>query len=146
MLLLAGLQNAHFARCGNDKATRPLRDLLFSKQFLDSPDQVSSFGGTQAHEENAVMRPRSESAKIREIHILSNQKSRIPLYRFPDLRILMAEERLRVQSVDIVAHGLQNPRETQGQIFVELDLHRMRGTAGAGRSSSAEAAAKAMAA
>jgi len=58
------------------------------------------------------MGPWSESAKIREIHILRNQKSRIPLYRFPDLRIVATEEGLRVQSVDVVAHGFQNARKT----------------------------------
>jgi hypothetical protein len=43
MLLLAGLQDAHFAPGGNDKAAGPFLDFLFSEQLLDSPDQVSSF-------------------------------------------------------------------------------------------------------
>src|SRR5215469_14690021 len=92
------------------------------------------------------MRSLSESAKVREIHILRDQKSRIALSRFPNLRILPTKERFRVQCVDVVAQGFQNAREAQREVFVELDLHRMRGTAGAGRSSSAEGAANAMAA
>jgi hypothetical protein len=51
-----------------------------------------------------------------------------------------------MQRVDIMTHGFQNAGKTYGEVFVELDLHRIRGTAGTGRSSSAEAAAKAIAA
>jgi len=71
-----------------------------------------------------MMGPWSESAKIREIHILRNQKSRIPLHRFPDLRILTTEEGLRVQCVDIVTQASRMPARRNGRfssslIFIE---------------------------
>ncbi len=48
--------------------------------------------------------------------------------------------------VDIVAKTGKNMRQTGWKIFVELDFHRTCGIAGTGRSSCAEAAAKAIAA
>jgi hypothetical protein len=43
-----------------------------------------------------------------------------------------------------VSGAFQTSRKTKRKILVQLDLHRMCGTAGTGKSSSAEAAANAM--
>jgi hypothetical protein len=48
--------------------------------------------------------------------------------------------------VHVVTNAFQKCRNLEGQIFIQLDLHRMGGTTGTGKSSSAEDAANAMAA
>jgi len=51
-----------------------------------------------------------------------------------------------VQRMSFVPEILQQGRKPMGKILIELDLHRMCGTSVTGKSSSAEAAANAMAA
>src|ERR1700733_7040787 len=58
----------------------------------------------------------------------------------------MSGERLLVDSVHIVTDVIQQDCKPNGEILVQLDLHRISGTAGKGKSSSADAAANAIAA
>jgi hypothetical protein len=48
--------------------------------------------------------------------------------------------------MNIMAESVETGCDQQREILVELDFHRIGGTAGTGRSSSAEAAANAIAA
>jgi hypothetical protein len=48
--------------------------------------------------------------------------------------------------MNIVSEFLQQDGEPEGKILIQLNLHRMWGTSGMGKSSSAEAAANAIAA
>src|SRR5580692_3164621 len=92
------------------------------------------------------MRSRSESSKIREVQVLGNQESLVLLRRFPNLPVTLAAQVFFGDCVNVVAEIYQDCGQMHGKVFVELDLHRMCGVAGTGKSSSAEAAAKAMAA
>jgi hypothetical protein len=92
------------------------------------------------------MSSRSESSKIREVQVLGNQESLVLLRRFPNLAVTLATQVFFGDSVNVVAEICQACGQMRRKIFVELDPHRMCGVAGTGRSSSAEAAAKAIAA
>src|SRR5208282_5608716 len=60
--------------------------------------------------------------------------------------IRMAHEQLILHRMNIAAEFFQRICKPEGKILVQLDLHRMCGTSGTGKSSAAEAAANAMAA
>ena len=60
--------------------------------------------------------------------------------------MLPADEPLIVQRMNVVTEIFQQGCKPERKILVQLDLHRMCGTAETGKSSSAEAAANAMAA
>lgn len=83
---------------------------------------------------------------IREIQILGDQESRFFLRSFPNLPVRMADEPFIMQGMNVVAEILQQGCKPERKILVQLDIDRMCGTAGTGKSSSAEAAANAMAA
>jgi hypothetical protein len=90
------------------------------------------------------MGSRDKKACIREIQILSNEKISDLLSNLPDLWILVAFQTFLGDSIDFMAELGKDSNESAGKILVELDLHRILGTFGVGRSSSAEAAAKAI--
>jgi len=58
----------------------------------------------------------------------------------------MTEKQLVLQRMSVVTEVFQQDRKAKRKVLVQLDLHRTCGTAGTGKSSSAEAAANAMAA
>jgi hypothetical protein len=57
----------------------------------------------------------------------------------------MTNKPLVLQRMNVVTEIFQKRSKSEGKIFVYLDLYRKYGTPGMGRSSWAEAAAKAMA-
>jgi len=63
-----------------------------------------------------------------------------------DLRVRATDKSFFVQGMNFVPEIFQQGCKLMGKILIELDLHRMCGTSGTGKSSSAEAAANAMAA
>jgi len=72
-------------------------------------------------------------------------KSRLLLRRFPNLAVRMSHELLLMHGMNVVTELLQHSRKPERKVLVQLNLHRMCGTSGTGKSSSAEAAANAMA-
>ena len=100
----------------------------------------------KAYQQNSVLGPGHELSRVREIQVLSNQESRFVLRGFPNLAIRVPNQPLVLDRLNIVAKLFQEVRKPEGKILIQLDLPRICGTSGTGKSSSAEAAAKAMAA
>jgi hypothetical protein len=92
------------------------------------------------------MRSRSELSKIGEVQVLCNQESLVLLRRFPNLAVTLATQVFLGDGVNVVAEIGQDCGQMHRKVFVEFDPHRICGVAETGRSSSAEAAAKAIAA
>jgi len=124
----------------------PLIDTLGLKDVLHAGDKILPAGRVQTNQKNARMRSRSELPDIGKIQVLSDQESGFRLCRLPYFSIAVTRETLVVGGVHIMAEVLQRGCKVQRQILVQLDLHRKSGMAGVGKSSSAEAAAKAIAA
>lgn len=92
------------------------------------------------------MRSRHEPPCVGEIQILRNQKAFFSLRRFPYFGVAAPDKAFLVHRLDIMSKRLQLGRNFDGQVFVKLDVHRICGSVGEGKSSSADAAANAMAA
>jgi hypothetical protein len=92
------------------------------------------------------MCPRGKSSEIGEIQVLRDQEARISLRSIPNLKVASASEILFSNSVNVVVETRQDSGQTNRKVLVEFDPHRTCGVEGTGRSSSAEAAAKAIAA
>jgi len=92
------------------------------------------------------MRSRNELPYVRKIQILRNQEAPFFLSELPYLMIGFTCKPLLLGSMNIMPKRFQTDGQGKWKVFIELDFHRICGTAGTGRSSSAEAAAKAMAA
>jgi len=92
------------------------------------------------------MRTRREATQVREIQVLRNQKPGFLLCGFPNIIVRMADKMLIVNGMYIVTEAFQSNCKAEGEILVQLDSHRMCGNSGTGRSSSADAAANAIAA
>ena len=90
------------------------------------------------------MSPRSEAADVREIRILRDEKTPGSLRRLPDTRVILAGQSLLVYRIRLMAKLRENADKPDWQVLIQLDLHGMLGMLGTGRSSSAEAAAKAI--
>jgi hypothetical protein len=86
------------------------------------------------------------STDIGEIQVLRDQESGLRLRRFPYLSIATTCETFAGGCVYAVSEVFERGRRVQRKILVQFDLHRKSGTVGVGKSSSAEAAAKAIAA
>jgi len=93
-----------------------------------------------------MMRTWFEAARIREVQVLSDQKSRLFLRRLPNLAIRMTSSLLVMNCMNVMCEFFKEARKPKRKILVKLDLHRMFGLSKTGKSSSAEAAANAMAA
>ena len=83
----------------------------------------------------------SEFTDIREIQILCDQEATVPLGPFPDNLIGFSIDPLIFDRVGLVSKSRKDPHQRGWQVFVQLDFHAATGTAGSGRSSSAEEAA-----
>jgi hypothetical protein len=68
------------------------------------------------------------------------------LRRFPNIHVRTANELLIVHGMNVMTDISQHGCEPDREVLAQLDLHRMCGIAGTGKSSSAEAAANAIAA
>src|SRR6266436_1936201 len=93
-----------------------------------------------------MMRSRSELPRIRKVQSLSNQKALVTLGRLPNHGVDTPAEPLILRCMNIMHERFQRECNLKGKIFVNLDSHRIWGIAGTGRSSSADAAAKVIAA
>src|ERR1700678_917286 len=89
---------------------------------------------------------RCKPSGIRETEILRYHKPLFRLRRNPDNLIRSARQALAEHRVDIVTGVAAFARHSRRDVLVQLDFHLKRGTSSAGKSSSAEAAANAMAA
>lgn len=136
--------HAQFVIRQHHKATRPLRDIGRSEHRLDMCRQSKTASRTQPHQQQAVMCPGSKPADVREIQILSDEESSIRLRRCPYVFVWPASDTFLANIVRIVSHHGQDFDKRLRQILVKFDLHATAGRAGTGRSSSAEAAAKAI--
>jgi hypothetical protein len=67
----------------------------------------------------------SKPPRVREIQILSYQKSRLVLRGFPNLVICMPGETLVVEGMNIVSKVFQQGCEPEGKVLVQLDIHLM---------------------
>src|ERR1019366_10565363 len=90
------------------------------------------------------MRPWCIAPSVGKIHILGNQEPTFALGDFPDGLIETTFQAFIPNGLDVVPKECQPRGKTSGQILIEFDLHRIWGMAGTGRSSSADAAAKAI--
>ena len=138
--------NSNFPLAHNHKAARPLIDAFTPKHILHTTDEIPPTRRLQPNQQNAGMRSRSESADIGKIQVLGEQESGLGLRGAPYVQISASGQAFTAGGVYVVPKILQRRRKLQRQILVQLDFHRKSGTAGVGRSSSAEAAAKAIAA
>src|SRR5580698_10561789 len=100
----------------------------------------------KAQQRNPPVRPRCEFPGIREIHILRDEKSVFGLRGRPYLAIRLAGEPLFDRRLDVVTKFHQNLDDASRYVLVQLNFHRTCGVDGTGGSSSADAAAKAIAA
>src|SRR5579863_2237292 len=93
-----------------------------------------------------MVRTRREFPAVREVQILRDQRAPLSLRGAPKIRIGAAQELLSLHGVNVVPDVIQTGCNLQRQVLVQLCFHRMSGAAGTGRSSSADAAANAIAA
>ena len=66
--------------------------------------------------------------------------------RVAALRVGTTKKHFVMQGVNVMTEFVQQSCKREWKVLIQLDLHRICGTAGTGKSSSAEAAANAMAA
>src|SRR5450755_2625067 len=92
------------------------------------------------------MRSWNEVSQVGEVQVLRNQEALVALRGFPDFAVAAAAQIFFGNRMDIVGETREGCNQTYGKILVEFDLHQKCGIDGTGRSSSAEAAAKAIAA
>src|SRR6266542_4167551 len=90
------------------------------------------------------MRTGSEHPRVTESNILRDQQALLALSSAPDVGIGMATEFFVMNVLDVVTKGLELPSELDRHVLIELNQHQMAGSSGTGRSSSADAAAKAI--
>jgi len=102
----------------------------------------------EAHQEYAMVGARSKSPQVRKIQVLGHEKATLCLRGFPHEGIACSAKPLLWDRMDIVTQGPEPRSCTPGNVFIQFDSHATvvgRGPgAGAGRSSTAEAAANAM--
>src|SRR5208282_963590 len=138
--------DSHLSLRRHYETPRPAADFFVLEHFPNPPDQAAAVRGTEPNEQDAVVCSGSEFSKVGEIQILRDQESRIPLRRVPNLAVAPTSQVLFANCVDIVLETRQDYGQTRGKVLVEFDFHQKWGVAGTGRSSSAEAAANAIAA
>ncbi len=132
--------------CCDYKASCPFTHILSLKNLTDTANHTEAARRMETHQQNAAVSPWDIKPRIREIQALRNQKPLLTLSGIPYLWISTSCESFFLSCVNVVPQLDQNRCKPHQEIFVELNLHRIEGTAGTGRSSSAEAAAKEMAA
>src|SRR5450755_3415307 len=87
-----------------------------------------------------------KATAVGEIQVLHNESATFDLRLRQKFGIVAARQISLLRRMNIVSELAQPGSDLQGQVLVELGFHWMLGTAGTGRSSSAEAAVKAIAA
>jgi len=90
------------------------------------------------------MSARYKLASIREIQILRDEKASFTLCSRPNIWIALPCKRFFYHCMHIVTQAAKLLGQRCGHVLVKFDFHTDSGNAGTGKSSSAEAAAKAM--
>lgn len=90
------------------------------------------------------MSARYKPAGIGEIQILRDQKASLTLCSRPNIWIALPCKRFFYHRMHIVTQGTKLLGQRYWHVLVKFDLHAGCGNAGTGKSSSAEAAAKAI--
>ena len=85
-----------------------------------------------------------EASVVGEIKVLCNQKTLFILSDRPQLLVFCAAKLFRVDGFNIVSHAAQCSNQPHRHVFIKFNPHATFGIPGTGRSSSAEAAAKAI--
>src|ERR1039457_977564 len=89
---------------------------------------------------------RREATAVRDIQVLCDESAAFSLGLCPKLGIIATRQIFLLDGVNIVSQFLQTSCDAQREVLIELGFHWTLGTAGVGRSSSAVAAANAIAA
>jgi hypothetical protein len=93
---------SYFAVRCHYEAPGPAADFLVLENFLCAAAEALAVRGTEANEQDAVMRPWSKSPNVGEIQVLRDQESLVPLSRFPDVAVAPAAEIFLRNRVNIV--------------------------------------------
>lgn len=101
---------------------------------------------SQADDHDTTVCAGCKATKIRKIKILRDKKPLRCLRALPDNLIASPPQTFIQHRINIMAERLKIVAQRGGHVLIQFDSHATRGVSGVGRSSSAEAAAKAMAA
>ena len=82
--------------------SQPLTPLM-PEYLRDAEDETLAIRRTQPNEQDAAVRPGSESPHVRKIQILRNQESSFLLCRLPNLAVALATQVLLGNGVKVVA-------------------------------------------
>jgi hypothetical protein len=93
-----------------------------------------------------MMVSRDELPSVRKVEVLGDQESPLTLCGVPDVRIWMSCWLFFENGMDVMTQISEDGTKNTRNILIQFEIHRMRGVSGVGKSSSAEAAAKAIAA
>ena len=145
-LFLLRAADANFSFGGDHKAATPADGILSSKQAPNPFDQRMPTRRTEPDQKDSVMGSGSETPPVREVQVLCDQKTFFALSHFPDRAVRAPRQSFLPDSLNVVPQRCQHGRSLQREVFVELDFHRICGAGGTGKSSSADAAANAIAA
>jgi len=145
------LHHPHLALRYYYEASAPAANLFLPEYVGHTCNQAPTIRGAKANQEDSTVGSWNESPNVAEVEILGNQKACIVLRRFPYLKVALAAEIFLRNSVYVVAELGEDCSQLHRKVLVQLDSHRcgdagICGVAGTGRSSPADAAAKAMAA
>jgi hypothetical protein len=127
-----------------DETFRPGFHVLAPEYVQNASCQSESSWGPQPQLEQTVMRARSKIAHVRKIQVLCNEKSPGRLRGLPNLRVGTTTQPFRAHIVQIMVQLGQRGHERLWKIFIQFDFHAGRGAALIGKSSCADAAAKAI--
>src|SRR5262249_6852655 len=83
---------------------------------------------------------------VGEIQILRDEEALRRLQGARDVGVVATFQPFRASSVNVMTKSAQDWNEPFGKVLVEFDVHRLTGLSASGRSSWADAAAKAIAA
>ena len=129
---------------GYDEAPVPVFH-FFNLEGVTNPIHKSHPAGlAQSNKQKSLVSPRGEAADVREIQILCDEKASGALCCVPDARVVSPGQPFLGNRIRFMTELRQNADQPERQVFIQFDFHGMLGMLGTGRSSSAEAAAKAI--
>ncbi len=137
--------NSDLSISHNDEETRKIEGQRL-KDCQNSLDQSCRTRFREANDHHPRAYCRLESSHVAEISILRYQEASFAHHGIPYHSVGLAAQSLLRHGVDIVPSLVQSQSKRSGQILVEFDSHATFGMGGRGISSSAEAAAYAIAA
>ena len=138
-----GPMHAQFDIGRHDEAAGPRVGIRGAEHLHNATRQGKTAGFAQPHKHEPGVGAGRESALVGEVEVLGDEEPAVALCREPDIRVEITFEALLRHGVRFVAERRAGGRQRPRQILVELDPHATFGRGGIGRSSSADAAAKA---